>query len=104
MAAITTQRYNLALVETIVLIGLPIVLIMLPADFFDSGESVCLSVSLFDTECYGCGMTRSIMHLLHLDIEESIYYNALGIVVAPIIAIISLYRIKKNLSILKIIS
>jgi len=40
----------------IVLLVIPVLLLLLPSAFFDSGESVCLSVSLFDKECYACGI------------------------------------------------
>jgi hypothetical protein len=60
------------------------VLLYLPADFFDYGESVCLSVVLFDQECYGCGMTRGVQHLLHLDLKEAWNYNKLAFIVLPL--------------------
>ena len=60
------------------------VLIALPADFFDQGQSICLSVVLFDRECYGCGMTRGVQHLLHLDFHEAWEYNKLAFVVVPL--------------------
>ena len=60
------------------------VLLYLPADFFDGGKSVCLSVVLFDQECYGCGMTRGVQHLLHLDLEEAWNYNKLAFIVLPL--------------------
>ncbi len=66
-------------------IGLPLVLIILPADFFDDGQSLCLSVLLFDTTCYGCGITRAIQHLIHLDIAEASHYNKMSFVVFPIL-------------------
>jgi len=61
-----------------------IVLIFLPKDYFDTGKSICLSVVLLDTECYGCGMTRAIQHLIHLDIEQAIQYNKLALIVLPL--------------------
>lgn len=89
---------KLLLLETAALLLLPLVLMLMPADYFDEGESICLSVQLFDTECYGCGLTRSIMHLLHFDLHESVYYNPLGIVVAVLVAFLAIQRIRKNLS------
>ncbi len=97
MEVITIRRYNVLVIETIVLLLVPIILICLPSDFFDEGQSLCLSVLLFDTECFGCGMTRSIMHLLHLNFRESFYHNPLGILVAIIIGFIIISKLKKNL-------
>jgi hypothetical protein len=72
-------------IKLILLILIPITLLSLPANFFDNGKSVCLSVMLLDIECYGCGITRAIMHLIHFDLEEALYYNSLSFIVLPIL-------------------
>lgn len=64
----------------------PAVLLVLPAGYFDQGESVCLSRVLFDLECYACGMTRASMHLIHLNFTEAYYFNAMSFVVVPVLA------------------
>ena len=80
------QHYDrLNRIRLVALLALPVVLIVLPADFFDSGQSICLSTVLLDMECPGCGMTRSIMHLIHLDVAEAVYHNPLGLVVLPLL-------------------
>ena len=71
----------------IVLLVIPVLLLLLPSTFFDSGESICLSVSLFDKECYACGMTRAIQHLIHLDFANAYQFNKLSIIVFPLIII-----------------
>jgi len=75
-----------------------VVLILLPANFFDEGQSICLSVQLFGKECYACGLTRSIMHLIHLDFREAIFYNPLGLIVMPIIGLVIIARVKTNIN------
>lgn len=93
------NKYLKFLAILFLIIG-PIVLIILPSDFFDDGQSVCISVLMFDTECYGCGMTRSIMHLIHLEFSEAIEYNKLGLAVFPILfllwlkLLLSFFKIK----------
>jgi hypothetical protein len=62
-----------------------IVLLLLPADFFDHGQPMCISVLLFDRECYGCGMTRAIQHLIHFDISAAMHFNKLSLVVFPLL-------------------
>lgn len=59
-------------------------LLYLPADHFDEGQSMCVSVLLFDMECYACGMTRGIQHLLHFDFKEAWAFNKLSFVVLPL--------------------
>jgi Protein of unknown function (DUF2752) len=73
-----------------------IVLLILPADYFDHGKPMCLSVLLLDTECYGCGMTRGIQHLIHLDFETAYQYNKLSFVVLPLFAYMTIWEIRKR--------
>ena len=80
------------------LILIPIVLLVLPSNFFDHGQSVCVSVLLFNQECYGCGMTRGIQHLLHLDFLTAYEFNKLSLIVLPLLIYLwfnELRRIKK---------
>ena len=65
---------------------LPIICIVLPANYFDGKESICLSHLIFQTECYACGMTKAIQHLIHFEINTALKYNFLSIVVLPLIA------------------
>jgi hypothetical protein len=64
---------------------MPIVLWLLPASFFDEGQSLCLSVLLLDKECYGCGITRAIQHFIHFDFQTAWNFNKLVVIVAPIL-------------------
>jgi drug/metabolite transporter (DMT)-like permease len=77
------RKLTWVLFIAIFLIG--VILIFLPKDYFDEGQSVCLSVVFFDLKCYGCGMTRAIQHLIHLDFKEAFEYNKLSIIVFPLL-------------------
>ncbi len=72
-------------------------LLILPADYFDHGRATCVSVILFDVECYGCGMTRAIQHLIHLDFESAWTFNKLSFVVFPLAVFMILWELKKNI-------
>ncbi|MDX1909221.1 MAG: DUF2752 domain-containing protein [Bacteroidia bacterium] len=62
----------------------PIVLWILPGDFFDHSEvELCPSKAFFNIECLGCGMTRAVMHMHHLEIDSAAYYNPGVFVVFP---------------------
>jgi len=62
----------------------PILLWLLPGDFFDYGDTVlCPSRLLFDIECFGCGMTRAIMHAHHFEFDDAVYYNTGSLLVYP---------------------
>ena len=89
---------SLAFNILLALIG--IVLLFFPKDFFDNGQSICLSVLFFDTECFGCGMTRAVMHLLHFDFEQAWQYNKLSVLVLPLIVIIIIRNIIRDYKIL----
>jgi hypothetical protein len=72
------------------------VLWILPADFFDHGKAMCLSVVLFDQECFGCGITRAIQHLMHFDFEAAWGFNKLSVIILPMLLIIWAQEIKRS--------
>lgn len=67
------------------LILLPIILWILPGDYFDAedGMVLCPSRLFFDVECYGCGITRSVMHMHHFQFDDAVFYNLGGLIVYP---------------------
>ena len=81
-------RVALSKATLLFVITVPIILFLLPLDFFDHGKPFCLSRLLFDMECYGCGLTRACKHLMHLDYERAFYYNISSFIVLPIIGIL----------------
>lgn len=66
----------------------PLVLILLPANTFDSGPEMCLFTIATGIHCPGCGMTRACMHLIHLDTVPALEYNKVAFVVLPILCIL----------------
>ena len=82
----------------------PIILWVLPANYFDNGKIIfCPSRLFFNIECFSCGMTRAIMHLHHLDFEGAIFYNIGCILAYPALGVIWLIwtlTSAKNLDIL----
>jgi hypothetical protein len=67
------------------MIAAPIVLLILPPDFFDNGESICPSVYFFDKECFGCGMTRATMHMIHFEFQKAWTFNRLSFFLVPVL-------------------
>jgi hypothetical protein len=76
------------------LIG-PVILFVLPASFFDTGKSVCLSIVLFDQECYGCGMTRGLQHLIHGEVTAAHEFNKLSSLVLIVLIVLWISEMKK---------
>ena len=81
----------------IILILIPFFLLVLPPDYFDKGNSTCFSVLLLDSECYACGMTRAIQHLIHLDFSIAYGYNKLSLIVFPVL-ILAYYKEIRRIS------
>jgi membrane-bound metal-dependent hydrolase YbcI (DUF457 family) len=83
-----------------VLIGLLIlsgvILFILPPDYFDHGTPKCVSVILFNVNCYGCGMTRGVMHLIHFDFASAWEFNKLSFIVFPLLVYMILWEIWKR--------
>jgi hypothetical protein len=79
------------------LLALPITLLILPADYFDHGVSLCPSKQFLNLECLGCGITRGIQHAIHFDFEIAWMYNKLTFVVLPIAFFIWLQYLVLNL-------
>ena len=67
-------------------IVVPIVLLLLPSNFFDSGPDICISKLLLHRECIGCGLTRGIQHLIHFDFTSAYSFNKLSFIVFPVLA------------------
>jgi len=91
-------------IALVLMVSIPIFLWLVPAgQFDDTGVILCPSRFLFDIECFGCGMTRAILHFHHLNFDEAFYHNALvGLVYPALIIIWGLWmrHILKNLNIL----
>jgi hypothetical protein len=84
-----------------VLLIIPLVLLLLPSTFFDNGDSVCMSVVFFDMECYACGMTRAIQHIIHFDFFVAYQFNKLSVIVFPLFVFSYFNECKRAYSLLK---
>ena len=84
-----------------IMVLMPLVLLTLPADYFDNGPAICPSKRFFDIECAGCGMTRAVMHLIHFDLESAVYYNSLSLIVTPVLAAWWIWQIWRTVPILR---
>jgi len=60
-----------------------------------STESLCLYKIIYGIPCPGCGMIRSLYHLVILDIRSAFYYHPLVFLVIPV-GIILLFKKRKG--------
>ncbi len=82
----------------IILLAVPIVLWILPGDFFDSGTvDLCPSKLFFDFECLGCGITRAVMHFHNFQYSDALFYNYGVVIVYPILIMMWLIFVKASL-------
>lgn len=79
----------------IVWVCIPFFLLLLPANFFDEGQSICPSKLLLKKECPGCGITRSVQHAIHFDFQIAWGFNKLIVVVLPLLVVFWAYYAKK---------
>lgn len=87
------NKKHIGIALLLLLAAFGLTLILLPADYFDTGTPMCLSVILFDINCYGCGMTRGVMHLIHLEFTKAWEFNKLSFIVFPLLVGMILWEI-----------
>jgi len=78
---------------------LPVILYIIPADYFDFGTTLCIVKNLTDHDCPGCGMTRAIFHLIHFEYGAAVQYNKGVVVVLPLLGFLwsqNFFRIINN--------
>jgi hypothetical protein len=92
-----TKRYNLTkskyflTAKISVLAVLPLILLSLPKTTFDDhSNTICLFTLLSGIECYGCGLTRACMRLIHFDVYGAWEFNKISVVVFPILCFLYL--------------
>jgi len=78
-------RKTFSLIINGAVVTAPFILLLLPVDYFDTGDSICLSKVLAGIECYGCGMTRAVMHFVHFDFAGAWMFNKLSFLVVPML-------------------
>jgi len=84
------SKYFLA-AKTIVLAVFPLALIILPKTAFDNHQhTICLFTILSGIECYGCGLTRACMRIIHFDFNGAAEFNSMSLVVFPILCFLYL--------------
>jgi hypothetical protein len=91
----TIYKKPIAYIIAVMLVIAFITLLILPANYFDTGRATCLSVLFFELECYGCGMTRAIQHLLHLEFSIAYEFNKLSFIVLPLAVFMIIWELQK---------
>ena len=69
-------------------LAIPLVLIALPKEFFDEGQTMCLFTLATGKSCLGCGMTKAIMRWIHFDLYGAWQKNPFSFLMFPILIFI----------------
>jgi len=73
-------------IKSILVLIIPFALYFVPVDFLNGQHSICLFKNIFGIECYGCGITRAVLSVIHFDFLKAYHYNKLVIIVFPILS------------------
>ena len=63
-----------------------LVLCVIPKNAIDGGPPLCLFRLLFDKQCWGCGTTRAVWSVLHLNFLDAWNYNKAIVVTFPLLS------------------
>ena len=83
-----TLLKNKALISLLILLAIPITSIILSNQNIYNDSSICLFTNLFNIDCYGCGMFRSILSFINGNFIAAIDYNAKIFIVLPMLIMI----------------
>jgi hypothetical protein len=78
-------QYTLQICKVCGLFLLPFLLFFVSLDNLDGKRSICLIKNIFGVECWGCGITKSIIAAIQLDFVRAFHYNKLIVVVMPLL-------------------
>ena len=85
----------------VILISL-LLLILITVWYFLSVKEIisipCLFHKITGLHCPGCGMSRAIISLMHLNVYQAIRYNALVIILVPGLIIYLIFKIKSYIN------
>ena len=79
-----------------ILIILPVLIVFIPLELIENSASICISKLFFDKTCYGCGITRAIVNVIHFNFTKAFYYNKAIVIVFPLLIYLwikALYKI-----------
>lgn len=77
------------------IIAIPDVLYLIPLDWFCSQPSICIYKFFTGHECYGCGITRAILFVLHFQYSHAFQLNRGIIIIFPLLLILWIKSIIK---------
>jgi hypothetical protein len=77
----------------ILFLAIPIVIWFVNYKSNDNDFSFCVFKNIFGIKCYGCGLTRGMSAVLHLDFQKMYELNKLNIISIPLLTFLYLQAI-----------
>jgi hypothetical protein len=71
--------------KTIGVLIIPIVLWFIPIDKSKTAWTLCLFKNFTGENCYGCGITRATLSVIHMDFAQAFAFNKSIVFVFPIL-------------------
>lgn len=75
----------------------PLLLCFLPLRLILNNKTICIWKNLFDIDCLGCGITRSILLVFHFEFSKAYECNSFVFITFPLISIIWTKNILKRI-------
>ena len=85
---ISYRGCNYQIFKLILMTFLPLIVFFVPVEYIEANPLPCLYKILFNQECWGCGITRACLHMLHFNINEAILFNRAVVIVFPLACIL----------------
>ncbi len=63
----------------------PVILFFIPVAWLNQQHTICLYKNITGHDCFGCGITRAVLSILHFDFSTAFYYNKLVVIVFPLL-------------------
>lgn len=75
-----------------IILFLPLFLPFVSLNWLESKETICVFSNLTGIDCFGCGITKSLIAILKLEFTKAFQYNKLVIIIAPLLFFVWIKR------------
>ncbi|WP_459684424.1 DUF2752 domain-containing protein [Viscerimonas tarda] len=75
-------------INGVALLSTPFIFHFIPVHWLNGEHTICLIKNIFGRDCYGCGITRAVLSVLHFDFYGAFNYNKLIVIVFPLLVYI----------------
>jgi len=84
------------IIKIILVLTVLFVFYNIPIEYLGDTYPICLYKIILQQSCPGCGTTRAIWSILHLNINDALNYNRLIVIIFPLLAGCTIFWIFKN--------